>query len=508
MKEPKEKIKVHRCQFIIGPEPVAIHSDWRVFNIRKDLYLSCCNSLNIMHGSDKKGNQFLILGIAVQADENCSNPLTAMCNCSDLLKYAGDVYSSWSGRWIFVNSSELHLDFAGLMGCFYVIMHNELWISSSVALLSSLCWKELPSERRLLTLPAGHMNWFPLPGSSIPGIKALLPSQVLLLDTGRVRPRQIFPQQKFIASESDAINRLQNLLLCSMRNIDNGGGRIFIPLSAGYDSRLLLSAARQAGLPVHTYTIVKKNRWPVLDPRPRTSIVSEADMTLPPLIAAEVHVPHQWIPEKRYSRRLLKIYDQHTSRQTMENDRAYFAKGQWDWVSHKDVILPGQTLGLGSCHYYQRLGATEADFKELIKNVFELRGCSRHLQALSAYFDWVSRCQEVCADLLDWRDRFYLEQRMAGWLSALQQGLDIVPGQRIHLPNCQDFMCALLSLPVSMRAAKKYSQVLISRMAPELLRHPFNPPDSAWASFRNRLITYGQKSVAQAISSLVSRTVG
>ena len=78
-------------------------------------------------------------------------------------------------------------------------------------------------------------------------------------------------------------------------------------------------------------------------------------------------------------------------------------------------------------------------------------------------------------DGLEWRDRFYLEQRAGGWISAGRQGFDLT-GRRMVLPaNCFALLSDALSLPAPLRARAVLEEAFVRHLAPDLANHPYNP---------------------------------
>jgi hypothetical protein len=103
-----------------------------------------------------------------------------------------------------------------------------------------------------------------------------------------------------------------------------------------------------------------------------------------------------------------------------------------------------------------------------------------HLAGIAEWVDWAA--STPCPGL-DWRDRFFLEQRTAGQASGIEQALDLTAYERIYIANCHLYLTTALMLPEETRRNSRHHIDLIGRMAPELLRFPFNPPDEAMVRF-------------------------
>src|SRR5439155_8352204 len=206
--------RLHRRQFVLGPEPSLAAAGWVSEEITPSLYLSHCPDLPLASVTDKRGIPWRLLGTAVQSDPDAPAPLQQLGDneASELL----GVYGSWVGRWVLISDAELHLDACGLLGCFYRTIHQgskaELWASSSPALIAALPGRE-PIERRAPRLHWGKkMDWYPPPKSGFAGVSRLLPTQILLLAVGAeqrvlARPPLVDVQQPTYEQTLDALQR-------------------------------------------------------------------------------------------------------------------------------------------------------------------------------------------------------------------------------------------------------------------------------------------------------------
>jgi hypothetical protein len=88
---------------------------------------------------------------------------------------------------------------------------------------------------------------------------------------------------------------------------------------------------------------------------------------------------------------------------------------------------------------------------------------------------------------MDWRDRFYLEQRLAGWASSNAQGIDSTGRELVHLASCQALISDLLAIPRELRCRGQHQRDLVAAMAPELARFPTTPPQGPRPAARAEL---------------------
>ncbi|MBA3736249.1 MAG: hypothetical protein H0W90_13830 [Actinobacteria bacterium] len=470
--------RLHRRQFILGPEPFLAGEGWISEQIGPSLHLSRCPELPVASVTDERGVTWRLLGLALQSDPDAPEPLEQLAGNeqSALL----DTYGSWSGRWILISDSEIHLDAGGLIGCFYrTIQHGsttELWASSSPVLIVAI-----PGRERIRRVgPKLHvgkgMDWFPLPRSGFAGVNKLLPTQVLSLAPmadRRVLPRPPLVDEQKPTTYDEALDTLQRSLVTSLSRLRESGEAIWLPLTAGLDSRLILAAARQADLSLRTFT----QHYPLME---------SADSHFPPLLARELGYEHRQLRPGRFSRSRRALFDAHTAGQCVDGDRRFFAHGQWEMIPAPALILRGGVFELGRCYFHRKFPEPAArDLVELIATRFhfgEFHPTSTvHLAGIAEWVEWTARTSQPG---LDWRDRLYLEQRIAGWVSSIEQALDLTSYTRAYIANCHAYMTTVLTLPEAARRTSQHHIDLIGRMAPQLLRFPFNPADGRLALSR------------------------
>jgi hypothetical protein len=425
--------RLHRRQFALGPRPLFE----RHVELAPGLLLSYDPDLPVhVDGSTA------LLGVAVQTLEGRPDPERELAGEQD-----------WAGRWALVRDGVLIPDATASLALFY---DGEL-ASSSAALLAA---------GRAARPPLAHgvgMDWYPSPGSVVEGVRRLLPSQALRLADGAVLPRALPAPGP---GEPEALLRgLQARLTTGLRKLAAKGGPIALPLTGGHDSRTLLAAAVAAGVPVDAYTF-------------EHGTISSADRDLPPRLAAAAGVPHRYIRRGPEDAGRLALWDAHTAGHAVDADRALFATGQLDAVA-------GAAFDLGDFYevgrgYYDHVLPAEGPIADVLLRELP----TPWPEYVREWAEWVGATPVAG---LDWRDRFYLEQRLGGWLAAIDQGLDLAGVNKIHLASCTAFIAEGLSLPYAMRRAGVPHDELIRRMAPALSTFPVNPPGPPLERARHRV---------------------
>jgi hypothetical protein len=462
---------IHRRQFVLGPGPWREYPEWSVLELPASGVLSFCPTLPVQVVADADGATWALLGVALQSDAARADPAVEIAATATPM--VPHLVTTWAGRWALVGNGSVYPDAGALLGCYYWSQPSNggsatCWVSSSAALLGRAA-NEYGSTRSPHRLTHGcGLDWFPPPRSAFSGVRRLLPSQVLHLPTADTQPRAWMPDFAARGSYPEALADLGEQLVTSLRRLALRTGAVaWVPITAGFDSRLVLAAALHAGLPVRTYTSFRRH-------------IPLGDLELPERIARAAGVPHEWHRPGRVRPDAEHAYDEHTAGETAGVDRAYFARGQWDFARPGDCLLRGGCFEVGRCYYYRRFptpnGPTPPPAETIAQGLHEPPGSP----AVAGLAEWTAAVEQNPVPRLDWRDRMYLEQRLGGWLSAVEQSLDLTVPEQIHIANAAATYALLLSLPEDIRASSQHHRDLIARLAPPLAEFPFNPPEEAF----------------------------
>lgn len=455
---------LHRRQFIIGPRPVRPTEVWQSTPVAGHGHLSYSPELPVVHISAADGTTAYLLGLAVQTAGDTSPEDELRAATKDDV---AERYRSWAGRWVVLMGSELHMDAAGLLGCFYVLHprlgeEKEVWISSSAALLRQIL---MIHDKPVRSIHHGvGIEWYPPPGSRYPSIRRLLPSQILEIPSGALVARPILSPAPASLSYEQALDGMQGDLIGAVRAVAERPGRLWLALTAGHDSRTLLAAAMYAGVKVQTFTHTNK-------------FMRTHDRTIPPKLAAVAGMTHDVYSGGSFRQDLLALFDEHSAGHCIDRDRYYFARQYFGWSQPEDIILRGFGFELGRCNFWPRFPGpgpqTEVpDVDVVLKGMKDRAGSAR--EPLQEWIAWARAHPEPG---MDWRDRFHLEQRSAGWSSSVEQARDLTDGHSFHAANSHSYQSNVLQVPEQQRCRSQHQEDLIRRMAPELLKFEFNPPD-------------------------------
>jgi hypothetical protein len=351
-----------------------------------------------------------------------------------------------AGRFVTVEEDTIMLDAIGSLACYYRQIDGAVWASSSPELLRTLePGLDYPAERLKW---GSEREWFPPPLSGIEGILRLLPGQSLNLRDCSVVSHANLPKIPSL-SYGEALDAIEALL----RRIVSAAAERFplwVPLTAGGDSRLILAACIAESLDITTFTFQAPEEHQ-----------HAQDLLLPPRIAETAGVQHYLLRSGRPDPEIEQLFDTHTAFHSHDLDRALIVRGQWAHIPDGALVLGGNGWEVGRCYYWREQPPVPDEYRA-----------------------WVNEHPSE----LDWRDQLYVDQRMAGWLGANEQGLDLTGRQRIHAANCGELLALLLALPVDLRRDGRHQAELVRRLHPPLARIPVNPSLTIAEAIRRRII--------------------
>src|SRR5687768_1024013 len=298
-------MRAHNKQFLIGSQERQIQNDWKTKVLGENLYLSHCSSLIVQSANDLSGVEWHILGIAIQSDNARESPLTEIKRSrTNEIK---ELYKSWVGRWVLVGNHQVHTDCCSLLGCFYTEITGEQWVSSSLAIIQEICG--LSPRPEILKHKVG-IEWYPLPLTRFESVFKILPSQILNLRTFSPEPRPLPHPIKGLKYE-EVLTRISEKLKHLLVNVSSVGKRILVPLTSGYDSRLVLAATHYAGLKAETYTTGH-------------DYISYADIKTPFKLSKAAGYRHRFIKPSAFSRNKEVLYDYHAGKNINDIDRTKY----------------------------------------------------------------------------------------------------------------------------------------------------------------------------------------
>lgn len=452
--------KINRRQYIISND-----ENQNIFGFKKKILGKCViyydSELKIEEVVDADGCRWILLGEAYSVKKIGSTPVAELksAHTSDVEK----VYFYWTGRWTLLGNNEIHVDATGMMLQYYFNYRNTWMVSPSLNLIYSLN-RTIFSDFKQKMTPNASINWHPAPLTKLENVYRMFASQKLIISGNRVEAvyRSVINESYKNFSDEKKSGLLSDYLINAVTNISNySGKKIWLASTAGYDSRVVLSALLKAKVPFSTYIFKHDN-------------ISKADIEIPQKMASEIGYKHifidkcQSLPEKE----LLNKYDEHTFFSIDDADRIFYADGQYSKIPGNAITVKS-VFEISRGFYYQRI-PDPSDFKKKIQEQYpEIKNYSNYQQSIDSWFDWIDEYPNG----MDIRDRFYMEQRIGGWLSTLQQSLDMFPWTQIQIANSAAILSASYWYSQEDKEKNRICYEQIQNLYPQLLEYPFNPPE-------------------------------
>ena len=365
-----------------------------------------------------------------------------------------DMENSWCGRYVLLACGKVYTDLCGLMGIFY----SDYGVSNNAALLAREAGLNI-----CIYKPNGSMNWMPGPLTQYPHVMRLMPSQAYSLSGGIPLPRKLLPKYEDITDNNSRIQEFSALYCQSLQNMAAHfpGKHIAIMLTGGYDSRTMMALAEKAGLEYSCVTFEREE-------------MEEGDRSIPPLLADAVGRHHDFIPRngKEYTHGKDYEYLRHISGSAWDEDRMFHAYGQFDELRGKYgdcLLLRGSVWGCATEYLMDCFMGKSAESDIAVR--FGVEPGSIAARSVRKYLDW---CSGYPQDGISLCGRFFLEQREGCWLSAIEQGFDVIPGMTPVQPlNSRLLLSILLGFSNEERVTKRHEEEITAYACPELagIRH-------------------------------------
>ena len=426
-----------------------------------ELFLSADPALKVQECVSADGVSFWVLGHALLSDRRgrLEDAFPEVMS-DDVLSWT----ASWSGRWLLITRERCVPDASGSLGLFYTKNGESVWLSSSIALLSHYVPQQTePPAIKWDVVHGRGIDWIPIPMSTREGVLKLLPFRSISTTTGQIAPLTM--PSLGVSPSDEPIVELASRLVMIARNaslLPLTDRRVF--LTAGLDTRTILSAFIAAGTECPTQTGVF--------PRMRGA----ADKWLPPKIAAAAGVPHEIVSRLPLDDALLKarlrVVEEHTDGQAAGSTAVHHcAHATTSRATESTIHFGGLGFELGRCFFWNWFGPTDAEYV-LAQYPRQWGYDEKYKIAISS---WVASLSDEIPLVMDWRDRFYLEQRLGGWASANHQCNDILTGLFLNPANCAQIFRLMLQLPEQDRRSGLAQKRVIQLLAPEIANFPLNP---------------------------------
>ncbi|MBD9480028.1 hypothetical protein [Pseudoxanthomonas sp. PXM02] len=376
----------------------------------------------------------------------------------------------WSGRFVIVRvevgSILIAADAAATRSVFYAPTAPD--IAASHASLVAKVIGDTP--RPGVEAQLARRGMYGLPGDATlwKHVHILTPNQLLDVATGgltRFWPRAGLP----VYSVDEAADKVAAMLRATARGLAHARDDLLFSLTAGLDSRTMLSACREFRDRFHYFTYSNGNHH-LVDVDFGTAAAKRLDLR-------HIVLPtHEALP--RQLRELMFL----------NAPRPHFWRGAYAYLRHfppRALHLRSSLGEVGRCFYRDPNRCFPLQrARDLAKGWCGMPENREHDEA--AFAEWAERVGFWRVEGMNRFDLFNWEHRMGAWLSGIAAESDIAMDTHVAY-NCREILEALLAVPVQARHDGSVFLEVIRLNWPQLLDMPINgrhvPRDAVAVSY-------------------------
>lgn len=470
-----------RRQFLVTPVKCYGLQHWKTVEL--DPYFIYAQNDSEITRTFSSDIHYLLIGFIIDPSapgKTNTEILEGMAALSSLDEIPDFLYPL-SGRYVIViktgNRIIVYHDPCGLRSVFYSIVDNLLYAASQPLLLE----KVIPLER------GAKYEQYSNSGYKRDVLENSLPTGLTLydnvfqlkanhcLDTMQDREIRYWPRNNLsLISLEDGLaifrDVMQNSIAAAHRRY-----KLSLPVTAGFDSRVILSMAKREAKDIFFYTLIYRH----LDQ-------NSPDVRIPRKLLKRSGFAHHIVDCKIPEDAAFKEIYSANSDTAHWNDWGKIAWGMYNAYPRDRVVLKGNCSEIARCYFYPEGDHPKIEqYEDVLQKLKGWDSLPFVKEYIKHWFDEIKS-----DDALKGRkilDVLYWEMRLAGWQGQSQLEWDIV--QEVFSPyNNRMLMDILLGIDAKYRSAPDYAfyKLAIKNTWPELLSEPFNP-EPLWNRIKSKV---------------------
>ncbi|MBN1183338.1 MAG: hypothetical protein JXB49_13685 [Bacteroidales bacterium] len=380
--------------------------------------------------------------------------------------------ANYSGRYVIIHMTGdiiiLLNDATATRKIFFSQKRSKLWFASQPQLLAKILELKITTNKSKLAFYNSE-EFIRLHNSNIGNttiydeIVQLVPNHYI--DVRNQRIVRYWPSQKIERLPlAEVADRCAAIIKGYMESIALRY-EIMLPLTAGKDSRLLLSATKGVKERVYFYT----NRIVENDDK-------HPDIYIPSKLLSTLKLRHNLLDTNRaVDPDFIKVYFENNP----YANKSYLPIIYNYYVNFANKVnLPGNFASGGIEHYKC------SNIKVSAEKLAYLNGVDKYSFAVDYYNGWLSGCSEVCIkNKINILDLFYWEERIGNWGTQIQLEKDIAQ-EEVNIYNSRLLISLFLSVDSKFIIPPRsvLQKKIINHLWPEVLKKPINP------SLKNKII--------------------
>ena len=460
-----------RRQFLLSGKKCEEFKTWQTEEVASHyLYVHPDLELNCVK---KDSLQAFLLGYAIDPYfpqkknldilENISN-FNAIDEIPKLIHHLGGRFVLliiFNGRFIIYN------DACGLRSVFYIFDNNSLFAASQPKLLQFVLDIER-SENYDEYYNSKYVknnieHWIPTGISLFDDVYHLVPNHYL--DSEIKKQIRFWPVEPIGKLSVDYAAEKLSLLLKNSLHAANKRFKLALSLTAGYDSRIILSACKEIKDEIFIYTL-----------QYRDLNLNSNDIKIPKNLAKHLGFEHHLIDcRKEIDEGFAFVYEQNTDIPHL-NDWGKIAFGMYLDFPKDHVAIKGNCVEIGRWPYYTLISNDQITSSHLINKFLPNCKISFIHERLD---EWYHEVEPLSYLGINFMNLFYWEQKLGSWQAQSQLEWDIV--QEAFTPfNNREIISLMISVDKKYRLHSKYPlfMKMMNKLWDEVLYIPIDPQTS------------------------------
>lgn len=462
-------------QFVLGPEFVDALRGWQRVVVDDSFRLTVHPEVAVNQVSEGT-KSITFIGYIL-------DPLSPDADNADIVRTLLDEFSnvenliaattSYGGRWVVIardgKRRVMFNDALGLRQIFHTTpdFSNGLWAMTQPGILAWFMDLHVDeqAERFIDSYEFRTRPEYRWPGTATAfhNLRRLFPNHYLDLCAGtchRYWPDQPLQKLRFDEGIEKTIWLLKGLMRAARQRFD-----LYIGMTAGFDSRIVLAACRdlKAGI---TGVTVRQGRMPD----------NHQDVTVAARLLGRMGIPHHVIKAQPY----MSAEFSRTFKQNVFLAHDHYgpdAEALLYRFSRSKTAVTGGGAEVLREPFRKNIDVTKHEFTA--NDLAALQSMGDNAFAVNSFQQWLDELDDLynvhLLDLFSW------EQSHGNWLAATQLEFDLA-WRDIFTPfNCRELLVTMLAIDERQRSSPDHRafRVLIERMWPELLDEPINPEKKA-----------------------------
>lgn len=460
----------YRRQFLLSAKECPQLDDWQkeildshVLYIHKDSEVSRI---------DKAKTNFVLIGYVINPKIPTKTTLDILTDIANLplVNETSEYLYSLVGRYVIIIKNQDRLifynDACGLKTLYYTNYEKDIYAASQPLLFELV----IPIKKGFdyqqyinSTYVWGNIeHWIPAGSSLYEEVYHLTPNHYF--DSSSYKQIRYYPNKPIKKKEPEEAVREFSSLLRKTMTAANYRFKLALPISAGLDSRTILSACKEITEDIYFYTL-----------RYRKLTKRSNDIKIPVKLSQVLGFHHRVIDcRKPMNRDFERLYKSNVDNPHL-NDWGIIANGIYDSYPMERIAVKGNCAEIGRCFYYPTGEHNKiSSYKYFTRLEYDWENITFIENRISEWFDGIKDNKlNFGYDLLD---LFYWEHRMGSWQAQSQLEWDIV--QDAFTPyNNREILDIILSVEPKYRCEPDFLffKKSIKILWEEVLKVPINP---------------------------------